>query len=83
MGKPFFAAAARALPHLVHSVRNGYRFRPVPWAPVLTLIELLGDPAGRRSLGEAGPQSVTGHDRHRTLAAFEALCLHAAGVRRP
>lgn len=45
--------------------------------------QLLGDPAARRSLGAAGLQSVAGNDRHRTLAALEALCLHAAGASRP
>ncbi|MER5219734.1 hypothetical protein [Streptomyces flaveus] len=43
------------------------------------LIELLDDPAARRRMGEAGREIVAGHDIRRTLAAFEALCLHAAG----
>ncbi|MDX3544144.1 hypothetical protein PV729_11495 [Streptomyces europaeiscabiei] len=36
-----------------------------------------GVPPTRRLIGEAGPQIVAGHDMHRTLAAFEALCLAA------
>ncbi|WP_329233849.1 hypothetical protein [Streptomyces canus] len=70
-GQAFVVAGATALPHLVHPGRNGY---------------LLGDPAARRSLGGGiGPQSVPGHGRHRTLAAFEALCIHGAAApsRRP
>ncbi|MFJ9005971.1 hypothetical protein [Streptomyces canus] len=67
--KPFVVAGATALPHLVHPGRNGY---------------LLGDPAARRSLGGGiGPQSVPGHGRHRTLAAFEALCIHGAAAPLP
>ncbi|GGU11190.1 hypothetical protein [Streptomyces coeruleorubidus] len=43
------------------------------------LMELLDDPAARRRMGEAGREIVTGHDTHRTLAAFEAFPLPAAG----
>jgi hypothetical protein len=30
-------------------------------------------------MGEVGPEIVADHDIHRTLAAFEARYLHAAG----
>ncbi|MFB6551665.1 glycosyltransferase [Streptomyces sp. NPDC056405] len=79
-GKPVVAADAMALPHLVHPGRNGYLFPPGDvHALAGRLMELVGDPAAQRRMGEAGREIVAGHDIHRTLTAFEALYLHAAG----
>ncbi|MCX4760074.1 glycosyltransferase [Streptomyces sp. NBC_01275] len=55
-GKPVVAADATALLRLVHPTATAASSCPVLWAPLLTLIELFGDPAARRSLGAAGPR---------------------------
>ncbi|WP_371574593.1 glycosyltransferase [Streptomyces sp. NBC_01314] len=78
-GKPVVAADATALPHMVHPGRDSYLFRP---GVVGALADrLMGRSATRRpGAGWARPaqQIVADPDMHRTLAAFEALCLHAA-----
>ncbi|UUU19656.1 glycosyltransferase [Streptomyces sp. DSM 40750] len=82
-GEPVVAADAMALPHLVHPGRNGYLFPTGDVrAPADRLMELLDDPGGTASDGR-GREIATGHDIHRTLAAFEAFSLHAAGHPRP
>ncbi|WP_326806755.1 glycosyltransferase family 4 protein [Streptomyces sp. NBC_01186] len=78
-GKPVVAADAMAQPHPVHPGRNGYLFPPGDVRALADrLMELLDDPAARG--GWRGRREiVTDHDSHRTLAAFEAFHLHAAG----
>ncbi|MGI5198614.1 glycosyltransferase [Streptomyces sp. CA-288835] len=81
-GKPVVEADSMALPRLVHLGRDGYFFPPGDVRAVDTrLMELLDDPAAKRPgagwARPAGRSSPT--DVPRTLAAFEALYLHAAG----
>ncbi|MFC4466843.1 glycosyltransferase [Streptomyces xiangluensis] len=79
-GNPVVTADAMPLPHLVHPDRNGYLFPPGDVGALADrLMELLDAPAAPAPDGEAGREIVAGHDIHRTLAAFEALYLHAAG----
>jgi glycosyltransferase involved in cell wall biosynthesis len=71
---PVVAADAMALPHLVHSGRNGYLFPPGDVDALAgSLATLLGDAVLRRRMGAASREIVAGHAMGSTLDAFEAL----------
>ncbi|MFG2025675.1 glycosyltransferase [Streptomyces sp. NPDC048825] len=82
-GKPVVAAAAMALPHLVHHGHNGQLYPPGD-IPALTaaLASVLADAEERVRMGEASRTLIAEHDITHTLTAFEGLYEQAARVLR-
>ncbi|WP_036555001.1 glycosyltransferase [Nocardiopsis sp. CNT312] len=73
-GLPVLAADAMALPHLVEEGGNGFLFPPGDISRMSELLlEVLGSPERRRSMGEASRRLVARHDHHRSLERFEAV----------
>lgn len=73
-GKPVIAANAMALPHLVHSGRNGWLYTPGEVGELtMRLATLLQDAELRQRMGAQSREIVRAHSIERTLDAFEAL----------
>lgn len=74
-GKPVVAADAMALPHLVHSGRNGFLYEPGDVAALAArLADVLEAPqAVRARMGAASGEIITRHAIAATLEAFEGI----------
>ncbi|WP_328437416.1 glycosyltransferase [Streptomyces sp. NBC_00444] len=82
-GKPVVAAAAMALPHLVHHGHNGCLYPPGDIAALTAaLASVLDDAEERVRMGEASRTLIAEHDITHTLTAFEGLYEQAARVLR-
>jgi glycosyltransferase involved in cell wall biosynthesis len=82
-GKPVVAAAAMALPHLVHHGRNGCLYPPGDISALTAaLASVLDDAEERVRMGEASRTLIAEHDITHTLTAFEGLYEQAARVLR-
>ena len=73
-GLPVIAAAAMALPELVHDGVNGFLFRPGDMAHLSSCMStVLSDAALCRRMGQASLREVHKHDISFTISSFEAL----------
>ncbi len=73
-GLPVVAAAAGALPELVHPGENGFLARPGSVPEVAGCLDLLCRDAGLRArMTKASTRIIAGHDRQRLLARWESL----------
>ncbi|MET8764770.1 glycosyltransferase [Lentzea sp. NPDC004782] len=83
-GKPVIAANAMALPHLVHSGRNGWLFEPGDVnALAQRLHTLVHDAPMRARMGAASGEIISHHALAATLERFEALYARAMGLPAP
>ncbi|MFC3999853.1 glycosyltransferase [Nocardiopsis sediminis] len=81
-GLPVVAADAMALPHLVHTGRNGYLYPPGDSGALAKfLTEILVSPAERARMGEASREIAVRHDERVSLARFERIYRDVARVR--
>ena len=72
-GLPVIAAAAMALPHLVHDGVNGWLYPPGATEELaLRMTALLADAERRATFGQAGSRIAEQHSLGQTLAAFES-----------
>ncbi|ANZ39273.1 glycosyl transferase family 1 [Lentzea guizhouensis] len=79
-GKPVIAANAMALPHLVHSGRNGWLFEPGDvTALAQRLHSLVHDAPMRARMGAASSEIISHHALAATLERFEGLYARAMG----
>ncbi|WP_328767213.1 glycosyltransferase [Streptomyces sp. NBC_00286] len=82
-GKPVVAAAAMALPHLVHHGYNGCLYPPGDISALTAALASVLDGAEERvRMGEASRTLIAEHDITHTLTAFEGLYERAARVLR-
>ncbi|HOG46261.1 MAG TPA: glycosyltransferase [Anaerolineae bacterium] len=83
-GRPVLAAAARALPELVHDGANGYLFRPGDAADAARGIARLCDERARwPAMGAQSLAIASGHAVERTIARYEQLYRELAGAAAP
>ncbi|MFC4563101.1 glycosyltransferase [Nocardiopsis mangrovi] len=81
-GLPVVAADAMALPHLVHTGRNGYLYPPGDVGALAKyLTEILVSPGERARMGEASRAIAVRHDERASLARFERIYRDVARVR--
>ncbi|RDI25637.1 glycosyltransferase [Lentzea flaviverrucosa] len=79
-GKPVIAANAMALPHLVHSGRNGWLFEPGDVNQLAQRLHtLVHDAPMRARMGAASSEIISHHALATTLERFEALYARAMG----
>ncbi|SDM80324.1 Glycosyltransferase involved in cell wall bisynthesis [Lentzea albidocapillata subsp. violacea] len=79
-GKPVIAANAMALPHLVHSGRNGWLFEPGDVNQLAQRLHtLVHDAPMRARMGAASSEIISHHALGTTLERFEALYARAMG----
>ncbi|MDX8053281.1 glycosyltransferase [Lentzea sp. BCCO 10_0798] len=83
-GKPVIAANAMALPHLVHSGRNGWLFEPGDVNQLAQRLHtLVHDAPMRARMGAASSEIISHHALATTLERFEALYARAMGQTAP
>lgn len=79
-GKPVIAANAMALPHLVHTGRNGWLFEPGDVNQLSQRLHtLVHDAPMRARMGAASSEIISHHALATTLDRFEALYARAMG----
>lgn len=79
-GKPVIAANAMALPHLVHTGRNGWLFEPGDVNQLAQRLHtLVHDAPMRARMGAASSEIISHHALATTLERFEALYARAMG----
>jgi glycosyltransferase involved in cell wall biosynthesis len=83
-GLPVVAADAMALPHLVQSGVNGFRYPPGNVVILAAAIaEVFRHPATAVAMGQASRSMIAAHDIDGTLDAFEDVYLGCLGHERP
>ncbi|SDG03530.1 Glycosyl transferases group 1, partial [Lentzea fradiae] len=83
-GKPVIAANAMALPHLVHSGRNGWLFEPGDVNQLTQRLHtLVHDAPLRTRMGAASREIISRHALAATLQRFEELYAQAMGRTAP